>query len=313
MKARGVFITIVVILLLALIGGVFWAFFRFRNPMAGTEEEVASETEEVVLTAVRVTKAVRGPIADIIKINGEVVSVSSVDTYADVRGILARLYVELGDNVRAKQVIAEVDPSQPGLTYSLSPVIARVSGTITSLPLDRGDAVSTQMPIATIGDLSSLQVVSAIPERYISSLRIGLPSDIYLKAWPGYVIPVRVSEISPVVDPASRTMKIKMNIPRDEPRAQAGMYAEIALTIEEKEDVVKIPTDAVLRRLGDVFVFVIEDDTAVKKPVVLGISQDGIVEVLEGLEAKEDVVIQGQTLLEDAIKVRVLQKLQAVN
>jgi len=305
MKARGVFIIIIILLAAILIGGGIWAYFKFIAPKAETEKEV--------LPAVRVTEAIRGSIADIIQTNGEVVSASSVETYADVRGILARLYVELGDYVRVSQVIAEVDPSQPGLTYALSPVRARVSGTITSLPFDRGDAVNTQMSIATIGDLSRLQAVAAIPELYISRIRVGIPADIHLEAWPEHTISAGVNEISPVVDPASRTLRMKMNIPRGESRAKAGMYAKIILVIEEKKDVVKIPADAVLRRLGDVFVFVIEDDTAVRKPVVLGISQGGIVEVMEGVEAGEDVVVEGQSLLEDAAEVRVLQELQAVS
>jgi len=305
-KARTVLIIIILVLVVGLIAG---GFFGYREFMARSQ---APELEEEVITPVIATKAVRGVIADFFQTNGEIVSASSVETYADVRGILARLYVELGDYVRANRVIAEVDPSQPGLTYALSPVRARVSGTITSLPLNQGDAVSTQRPIATIGDLSRLQVVAAIPERYISRIRIGLPSDIYLEAWPGYAIPVSVSEMNPVVDPASRAMKIKLDIPSDETRAKAGMYAKIRIAIEEKKDVVKLPTDAVLRRFGDTFVFVVEEDVAAKRFVVLGITQGGIVEIVEGVEAGERVVIQGQTLLEDGGKIRILEELQAV-
>jgi len=298
---------IILILVGALIVGVIFAYRAY------TARQQADTSEEEVITPVIVTKAARGAIADFFQTNGEIVSASSVDTYADVRGILARLYVELGDYVRANRVIAEVDPSQPGLTYALSPVKARVSGTITSLPLNQGDAVSTQKPIATIGDLNRLRVVTAIPERYISRIRIGLPTDIYLEAWPGYAIPVSVSEINPVVDPASRAMKIKLDIPSDETRAKAGMYARVRITIEEKEDVVKIPTDAVLHRFENTFVFVVEEDVVIRRPVVLGISQEGIVEIVEGVEAGEIVVIQGQTLLEDAEKVRILEELQAVS
>jgi len=307
-KARIVFLVIIVILIVILVGGGVLAYLGSTSTMFRVDE-----SEKEVSTAVIVTKAVRGPVANLFQTNGEIVSASSVDTYADTRGILARLHVELGDYVLANQVIAEVDPSQPGFTYALSPVRARVSGTVTSLPLNQGAAVSMQTLIATIGDLDRLQVVAAIPERYISQIRIGLPSDIYLEAWPGYAIPTRVSEIDPVVDPASRTMGIKMDIPRDELKARAGMYAEVRLTTEEKEEVVKIPTDAVLRRFEDTFVFVVENDIAVKRSVVLGISQDGIVEVVEGVEAGENVVIQGQTLLEDAARVRVLRESRAVS
>ena len=112
-------------------------------------------------------------------------------------------------------MIGEVDPSRPGLTYSLSPVKARVSGTITKLPLDIGDAVSPQVSVATIGDLSRLQVVAAIPERFISQIRTGMDARVSLEAWPGESLSLKVNQINPVVEPASRTMEIKMDIPAE--------------------------------------------------------------------------------------------------
>ena len=195
----------------------------------------------------------------------------------------------------------------------MSPVKARVSGTITALPLDRGDAVNPQVPVATIGDLNRLQVVTAIPERFISRISTGMAAEVSLEAWPGHVIPLEISEINPVVDSASRTLEIKMNIPPGQDKAKAGMYAEIRLTTDEKDLVVKVPADTVLRRLGEIFVYVVEGDLAEKRLVVPGITLGGVVEIIEGLEAGEKVVYQGQTLLEDGVKVRVVREVQVVN
>ena len=205
-----------------------------------------------------------------------------------------------------------MDPSRPGLNYALSPVKARVSGTITALPLDKGDTVSPQLPVATIGDLNHLQIVTAIPERFISRIREGMPAEVYLEAWPGHAINMTVSEINPVVDAQSRTLEIKLDVPRGQENIKPGMYAEIRLTTDEKDSVVKIPADSVLRRLGEVFVFVVEDGKAVKKIVVPGITLGGVVEIIDGINAGDKVVYQGQTLLEDGVKVRVIREVQAV-
>lgn len=313
-KGRTGFIIIIIVLVVVLVGVVgFGVMKKLGGPEgAGGRPGPDGAAPEEVVFAVNTTESVLGPIADYFLINGEVVSASSVDTYADAQGILARLYVGLGDYVRADQIIAEIDPSRPGLNYALSPVKARVSGTITALPLDRGDAVSPQVPVATIGDLNRLQVVTSVPERFISRIRIGMPAEVYLEAWPGHVIPLAISQINPVVDPASRTMEIKMDIPTGQDKAKAGMYAEIRLTTDEKDEVVKVPADTVLRRLGETFVYVVEGDTAVKKIVVPGITLGGVVEIIEGLEAGEKVVYQGQTLLEGGVKVRVIREIQVV-
>lgn len=312
-KGRTGFIIIIVVLVLVLLGTVGFGVMKKMGGAEGPGGAPAAEIEEEVVFAVNTTESVLGPIADYFLINGEVISASSVDTYADAQGILARLYVGLGDYVRANQIIAEIDPSRPGLNYALSPVKARVSGTVTALPLDRGDAVSPQVPVATIGDLNRLQVVTSVPERFISRIRIGMPAEVSLEAWPGHVITLAVNQINPVVDPASRTMEIKMDIPAGQDKAKAGMYAEIRLTTDEKDEVVKVPADTVLRRLGETFVYVVEGDNAVKKNVVPGITLGGVVEIIEGLEAGEKVVYQGQTLLEEGVKVRVVREVRVVN
>ena len=104
-----------------------------------------------------------------------------------------------------------------------------------------------------------------------------------------------------------------MDIPPGQDKAKSGMYAEIRLTTDEKDLVVKVPADTVLRRLGETFVYVVKGDTAEKRIVVPGITLGGVVEVVEGLEAGEKVVYQGQTLLEDGVKVRVVREVQVVN
>ena len=315
-KGRKGFIFIIVFLVLVLAAAVGLGVVKKLNPsgagFSGIGPKAAEEPEELVF-AVNTTEAVLGPIADYFEINGEVVTASSVETYSDTQGILARLYAGLGDYVREGQVIAEIDPSRPGLNYALSPVKARVSGTITALPLNQGDTVSPQLPVATIGDLYNLQVNTAIPERFISRIRIGMPAEIYLEAWPGHLINSKVSEMNPVVNPDNRTLEIKLDVPGGQDKIKPGMYAEIRLTTDEKDSVVKIPADSVLRRLGEIFVYVVEGDKAFKRIVVPGITLGGVVEIIDGVQAGDKVVYQGQTLLEDGVKVRVIREVRVVS
>lgn len=315
-KGRRGFIIVVIVLVLVLLAAA--ALFALKqsgalDKVADAGADTAATEAEEVQFAVNTTTAVSGPIADYFEISGEVTSASSVDTYADAQGILARLHVDLGDDVRAGQIIAEVDPSRPGLNYEFSPVKARVSGTITVLPLDQGDAVNPSVPVATIGDLSRLQVVTAIPERFISRISTGMKAEIALEAWPGHTIPLTVTHVDPVVDAASRTLEIKMDIPPGQAKAKAGMYADIRLTTDEKERVIKVPADTVLRRLGETFVYVIADGHAHKRLVVPGIILDGAVEIINGLDEGEKVVWQGQTLLEDGVAVRVVRDIQVID
>ena len=304
---------LIILGVLVVIGLFFLSRLIFNAAASGDEPENAAAiesgegAEEEVVFAVNTTSVILGPISDYFRISGEIVAASSVETYADAQGILARMYVELGDYVRAGDVIAEVDPSRPGISYALSPVKARVSGTITSLPLDRGDAVTAQISVATIGDLTRLQAKTAIPERFVSRIREGMKAEVSLEAWPGHVIPLTVTEVDPVMNNTSRTLGISMDIPPGNTRVKAGMYADILLVTDEKEQVLKVPADTVLRRLGEVFVYVVNGDKAEKRLVVPGITLDGWAEILNGLSAGDNVVYQGQTLLEDGVNVRVIR------
>ncbi len=310
-KGRGPFIIIVVVLLLIILAAVGLLILKKSQSEEQTPKGSSENTEETTYS-VNTTRAVMGPIADYFRINGEVVSASSVEVYAEATGILSRLYVNLGDTVRKNQIIGEVDPSRAGMKYSLSPVKARAGGTVTSLPLSTGDVVSMQSPVAVIGNLQKLQVTAAIPERYVSRIRQGMAAEVTLTAWPGQSIPMKVTQINPVVDAASRTMEIRMDVPPNEPDIKPGMFAEIRLTTDEKDQVVKIPADSILRRLGETFVYVISDGRAEKRLVVPGITLEGVVEILEGLDDGEVIAWQGQTLLEDGVKVRVNREVQVI-
>jgi len=96
------------------------------------------------------------------------------------------------------------------------------------------------------------------------------------------------------------------------------MFPEIQLITQSKENTVKIPQEAVIRRFGETFVFVVKETQeeeemitrAEKRLVVPGITIDDKVEILSGLEAQEKVVVRGQSLLEDAAPVRIILTLE---
>ncbi len=270
----------------------------------------AEETTETTF-AVTVTDAVAGQIRDLLEVNGDVIPDSSVDLYADNSGKLARLYVELGDYVRKNQIIAEVDPSKPGMSYTANPVRAEISGTVTSLPFDIGDTVSTQVPVATVGRLQQLQVRTFIPERFISRINLGMKAELRFEAYPGEEFMAVVSELSPVVDELSRTMEIKMNLPDESRKIKAGMYAKISLITEVKDNIVRIPSDCIMERFGETFVFVLDEkDIAVKRNVSEGIRIGGVSEIISGLQAGETIIYQGQTLLDDGAAVKIVRTVQ---
>jgi membrane fusion protein, multidrug efflux system len=275
---------------------------------------VARGTNVDTVFAVNVTPAIRGEINDYIEVNGDVETTTSVDVYADTAGEIARLPVRLGQTVEAGALIAEVDPSRPGQNFALSPVRSPIAGTITRLPARVGAQVSPQAPIAVVSRTNELEVIVDISERFISKVRAGLPATIHLDAFPDQQFDARVTELNPVVDPLTRTLEVKLGFNRPDPRIRAGMFAEVRIITEQKDNIVKVPADVLIRRFGETFVFIArEDGTAERRIVNPGIEIDNKLEITAGLEAGELVVYQGQNLLEEDSPIRIIDTIEPLS
>ncbi len=277
---------------------------------AGT---VDPRTQPGTVFAVNITRAVEGQINDYIELNGDVETRSSVDIFADTTGKLSRLAIRVGDRVARDQVIAEVDPSRPGMVFVVSPVKSPIAGTVTAIPNQVGATITLGTSVARITTTDQLQIRTEIAERFISRISVGLDAVVSFEAFPELSLPARVTEVSPVVDPASRTLEMKLVLTQPDGRIKAGMFAGIKIITEHKAGVVKLPADAVVRRFDQSYVFVVvpspqsETGFAVERtPVVPGIRIDNELEIVRGLQAGQDVVIQGQTLLEDKSKIRIV-------
>jgi len=273
----------------------------------GSGENLVRGRNVDTIFAVNVTPAVQGQIADYIEVNGDVQTTASVDVYSDAAGEIVRLYVGIGQFVRADQVIAEVDPSRPGQNFALSPVKAPISGTITRLPVRVGSRINQTAPVAQVSRTTELEIVVQIAERFVSKVREGLPATIGLDAFPDREFPAVVSELNPVVDPMTRTLEVTLSFTGDTTGIRPGMYAEVRIITERKENIVKVPADVMIRRFGEDFVFVVRDDDTVERRIVNpGIEIDNILEITDGLAPGESIVYQGQNLLEDGSAVRII-------
>ncbi|MDR3334434.1 MAG: efflux RND transporter periplasmic adaptor subunit [Treponema sp.] len=270
---------------------------------------------DVPVFAVNTTTAISGQIQDYLALAGDIVAGSTVDTYSDVAGKITRLYVTVGTRVAKNAPIAQVDPSKPGVTYV--PGIARspIAGIVVALPAKVGMTISQAMSLARITGEQGLEIKLYVAERFISRITLNQRCEITLDAYPGEVFRGSVSEISPVVDPASRTMEITVNVDNPGSRLKAGMFAKVKVITERKDHIVKIPAAAMIQRFGEPYVFSLETDprdpafrVARRKGITPGILIDGVLEVQDGLSADEEIVIRGQTLLEDGARINVIDR-----
>ena len=262
--------------------------------------------------AVRVTPVKLSTIQNSVVITGDVLPRNQVSIFPTVAGKLTEVRLGIGDYVSRGDVVAMIDPSRPGEIYSHSPVISTISGTVLEAPYSIGDTLSTSSAVYTLGDLSSLRVETYVPERFVSSIKLGLSAQVSFQAIPGETFNAVIDEMSPVLNPSSRTLKIRLRFvnntsSRTDSRIKSGMLATISLVTQTRSNVPVIPRASVISTYGSWIVFTVdENNIARRNQVELGIENEEFIEVLSGIKAGDNVVSAGQNFLTDGDPVRIV-------
>jgi RND family efflux transporter MFP subunit len=138
---------------------------------------------------------------------------------------------------------------------------------------------------------------------------MGQSAQLVFDAYPGEVFNARVVEISPVLNTTSRTETVKLSVAAaDRGRIKIGMYARVKLVTDQKKNIITVPYDSLVRRNEDTYVFKRDLSANIVNliPVKVGIRVDDVIEIQSGLYAGDEIVIKGQTLLNDGSKVNVI-------
>ena len=304
---------ITVVVILAALGGVLFAINLSKKNKAGGMGMPgggrggwggfgAGGAQE---TSVRTMVLKNSTLTDFVITNGEIETQTAIEVFPSMGGKVVEMKVSLGSPVKQGDIIAYIDPSEPGSYYAKSPVIAPISGSIISSPVKTGQKVTVSSVVTKIGDISNLQISAKVPERYVSDLKIGQKADITLQAYGNEKFYANVVRISPVVDSATRTKEIILNFEQNYEKVNAGMFAKIKLYTNDYAGYPVVPQDSLVNNADEYYLYVVKDDSTVeKRHVKLGQNVDGYYQILDGVYDGEKVVVEGMLTLFDGAKVR---------
>lgn len=187
-------------------------------------------------------------------------------------------------------------------------ITAPFAGKAGARDLYPGDYVTTGQALFTLVDDDPLRVEFTVPEQYLDRLELGSPVGVQVRSRPDARYTGRVVFVSPRVDPQSRTVVMKAEIPNPDGELRAGQFADVELELERRADALLVPESAIVPRGGENFVFVVDGDgTAHEHKVVLGAREPGRVEIRSGVETGDRVVLAGQQRLRDGGAVRIVE------
>ena len=204
-------------------------------------------------------------------------------------------------SAKANLELAEINLRESAIT---SPI----DGIVTAKHIDVGNLIKTGDRIVTVADMKTVKVIVAASEGYSKQILVGTPVRINVDALPEKVFTAEVYSVYPALDEETHTIQIEIRMDNNELLLKPGMFARVTLITERKDDVIVISRDVVLGgRIDEPYVYVVEDGTAHKRFVKIGIQQADKCEITDGLRTSEMLVVNGMNYLTDGIKVKVVR------
>jgi cobalt-zinc-cadmium efflux system membrane fusion protein len=222
------------------------------------------------------------------------------DEYRRVQAVLASVENRLAMFGKSKEEIASL-----GNRIDRRVVIhAPISGTVVDRKVGPGQYVKPDAPdpLFLISDLSTLWVLADVFEDDLASIHLNAPVKITVTAYPKHLFPARISYISPTVDPATRTVRVRCLVANSEGLLKPDMFAKIKIAAASQKIFSVIPESAVISEGNQSMVFVEEGAGHFRRrQIQTGPEMSGWIAVVSGLQPGEKVVTRGGLLLNEVI------------
>jgi cobalt-zinc-cadmium efflux system membrane fusion protein len=179
-------------------------------------------------------------------------------------------------------------------TFSLN---SPIDGIVVERNATVGASVGTDANLFKIIDLSRVWIDADVFEKDLPRVRPGQEVKLKVTAFPESTFSGKVILINSVVDPETRTVKVRTEVANPDGRLKPDMFANVQIVTDVNRAAISIPQSAVLNDEGKTVVFVAEGDGYKKRQVQAGIQNNGRVEVVDGLTAGDKVVVKGNYLL----------------
>lgn len=198
------------------------------------------------------------------------------------------------DLARAQLAQSEARLQELRINLANTNVASPVDGFVAQRYVDPGAWVSQNAPVASIVDISSLRLVANVVEKDLRTVNAGDPAVVEVDAYPGENFNGRIARVSPILDPATRTASMEIEIPNREYRLKPGMYAKVTLEVESRDNVLLVPKIALVDSEGSRGVYQPNGESrAAFKAVTVGLEDTSHAEILDGLSEGEVVVSTG--------------------
>ena len=213
------------------------------------------------------------------------------------------------ESARADLASAEADEGLARLNLSYTTVTAPFAGVVTQRLVDPGENVSLGTAVYTLVDVDPLLARVHVPSREFRQLQLDQAVQLRLDSTRAQLTG-RIKLISPVIDPASGTIKVTVEVSDYPAGTRPGDFAEVRIVTELRPAALLVPRTAVVTEKGETVVYVavgVEKVKAERRLVEVGFTDEDRAEILSGVTAGERLVVKGQRSLKDGQPLHILE------
>ena len=185
-------------------------------------------------------------------------------------------------------------------------VAAPIGGTIIQRKVGLGQYINAGAndPVFTVGNLSTVWLIANVRESDAPRMKIGAPVEVTVLAFPGQVFNAKLAYVAPALDPNTRRLPVRAEIQNANRELLPEMFASFRIVSGEGRLMPAVPVDAIVYEGASARVWIARPDskTVVSRPIVVGDTTNGLVEVRKGLTVGESVVTSGTLFIDRAAR-----------
>ena len=219
------------------------------------------------------------------------------------------IYVQAASRVEE----AEATVKKANLYYEEAYVKAPIDGVLAKIYISEQNIVAPNHPLALIADLSEVKITVGVPEKIIPQIECNnVLISVKIDSLPNKKIAPSSYKVLPLVDRSTRMGTMELKIKNDDIKnlIRPGMFAKVNLSFKKIDKIIKIPVSTVIHLDGKSHVFIFKNERANLSLLKLGERNNTFVEVLEGLEENDEIIIHGINNLTDQLQVERIEDIK---
>ncbi len=185
-------------------------------------------------------------------------------------------------------------------------IVSPLGGVVSERMVSEGEYVKVGTNLLKIVDIDPLKLSFALPEKFSGQLKIGQVVEVETKAYPGKIFTGNVYYISPKVNLKTRTFEVKAKLENSNYQLKPGFFVDVKLFLDVNERAMVLPEGAVIMREGRYVVLMVQGGKIIIKPVTPAKRFNGKVEILDGVDKDDRIVVSGLSELIEGSQVNVV-------